>query len=64
MNGPQSGLRLPALVAALNGEVTRLIGKKPSEAVKTKSVTQKPSGGSWSPKLALSSKRSLQCGEG
>ena len=35
--------RLPAVIAALNGEVTRLTGKKPSEAIKTKSVSQKPS---------------------
>jgi hypothetical protein len=35
--------RLPAVVAALNGEVTRLTGKKPSDAIKAKSVTQKPS---------------------
>jgi len=35
--------RLPAVVAALNEEVTRLTGKKPSEAVKTRSVAQKPS---------------------
>ena len=35
--------RLPAVVSALNGEVTRLTGKKPSEAIKAKTVTQKPS---------------------
>jgi len=35
--------RLPAVVAALNGEVTRLKGKKPSEAIKARSVAQKPS---------------------
>ena len=35
--------RLPAVVAALNGEVTRLTGKRPSEAIKSKTVTQKPS---------------------
>jgi hypothetical protein len=35
--------RLPVVIAALNGEVTRLTGKKPSDAIKTKSVTQKPS---------------------
>ena len=34
---------LPDVVAALNDEVTRLIGKKPSEAIKTRSVAQKPS---------------------
>jgi len=35
--------RLHAVVAALNGEVTRLTGKKPSEAIKARSVAQKPS---------------------
>ena len=35
--------RLPAVVAALNGEVTRLTGKRPSEAIKAKMVAQKPS---------------------
>ena len=35
--------RLPAVVAALNREVTRLTGKRPSEAIKAKSVAQKPS---------------------
>ena len=38
--------RLPSVVAALNGEVTRLTGKKPSDAIKAKSLrcgTQKPS---------------------
>ncbi|MCG8052642.1 MAG: DDE-type integrase/transposase/recombinase, partial [Candidatus Thiodiazotropha endolucinida] len=35
--------RLPAVVTALNGEVTRLTGKKPSEAIRARSVTQKPS---------------------
>ena len=35
--------RLPAVVAALNGEVTRLTGKKPSGAIKARSVAQKPS---------------------
>ena len=38
--------RLPAVVAALNGEVTRLTGKKPSNAIKAKTLrrgTQKPS---------------------
>ena len=29
--------------AALNGEVTRLTGKKPSEAIKARSVARKPS---------------------
>ena len=35
--------RLPTVVAALNGEVIRLTGKKPSDAIKAKTVAQKPS---------------------
>ena len=35
--------RLPTVVAALNGEVTRLTGKKPKDTIKAKSVAQKPS---------------------
>ncbi|MEW8525348.1 MAG: DDE-type integrase/transposase/recombinase [Candidatus Thiodiazotropha endolucinida] len=35
--------RLPDVVAALNGEVTRLTGKKPKDAIKAKTVAQKPS---------------------
>ena len=35
--------RLPAVVAALNNEPTRLIGKKPQDAIEAKSVAQKPS---------------------
>ena len=35
--------RLPEAVSALNNEVTRLIGKKPAEAIKEKSVYSKPS---------------------
>ena len=35
--------RLPSVVAALNREVTRLTGKKPSDAIKAKTLTQKPS---------------------
>ena len=35
--------RLPAVVSALNGEVTRLTGKRPSEAIKVKSVSGEPS---------------------
>ena len=35
--------RLPAVVSALNNEVTRLIGKKPAEAIKEKVVFAKPS---------------------
>ena len=35
--------RLPAVVSALNNEVTSLIGKKPTEAIKEKAVYSKPS---------------------
>ena len=35
--------RLPEVVSALNNEVTSLIGKKPSVALKEKSVASKPS---------------------
>ena len=35
--------RLPAIVSALNNEVTRLIGKKPAQAIEEKSVSSKPS---------------------
>ena len=35
--------RLPSVVAALNGEVTRLTDKKPSDAIKATTLTQKPS---------------------
>jgi hypothetical protein len=35
--------RLPAVVAAINSEVTRLTGKRPVDAIKAKSVEQKPS---------------------
>ena len=35
--------RLPEVVSALNNEVTRLIGKKPAEAIKEKSIYSKPS---------------------
>lgn len=35
--------RLPAVIAALNSEVTRLTGKKPKDAIKAKKVAQKPS---------------------
>ena len=34
--------RLPTVVAALNGEVTRLIGKRPSEAIRRKAVSARP----------------------
>ena len=35
--------RLPEVVSALNNEVTRLIGKKPAQAIKKESVSSKPS---------------------
>ena len=35
--------RLSSVAAALNGEVTRLTGKNPSDAIKAKALTQKPS---------------------
>lgn len=35
-------IRPPALVSALNGEVTRLPGKKPAEAIKKEAVAAKP----------------------
>ena len=35
--------QLPSVVAALNEEVTRLTGKKPSDAIKAKILTQKSS---------------------
>ena len=35
--------RLPSVVAALNGEETRITDKKPSDAIKAKTLTQKPS---------------------
>ena len=34
--------RLPAVVSAINNEVTRLIGKKPVKAIKEKAVESKP----------------------
>ena len=34
---------LPAVITALNNEVTHLTGKKPSDAIKVKQVAQKPS---------------------
>jgi len=34
---------LPAVISALNKEVTRLTGKKPVEAIKKKTVSAKPS---------------------
>ena len=35
--------RLPAVISALNKEVTRLTGKKPVEAIKKKTVSANPS---------------------
>ena len=35
--------RLPAVVSALNNEVTRLTGKKPAKAIKENTVSAKPS---------------------
>ena len=35
--------RLPAVIATLNGEVTRLTGKRPRDAIKQKQVPQNPS---------------------
>ena len=35
--------RLPAVFSPLNNEVARLIGKKPAQAIKEKSVLSKPS---------------------
>ena len=35
--------RLPAVFRDLNGEVTRLTGKKPQDAIKAKKVAHKPS---------------------
>ena len=35
--------RLPEVVSALNNEVTRLTGKKPTQAIKEKAVSSKPS---------------------
>ena len=34
--------RLPAVVSALNNEVTRLTGKKPAQAIKEKAASSKP----------------------
>ena len=34
--------RLPEVVSALNNEVTRLIGKKPADAIREKAVSSKP----------------------
>ncbi len=53
------GCRLPAVVAALNGEVTRLIGKRPSEAIRRKRLVpaRQPLPGD---QLGLKSRSSLQ----
>ena len=37
------GEAVASVVTALNGGVTRLTGKKPSDAIKAKMLTQKPS---------------------
>ena len=52
---------LPAVVAALNGEVTRLIGKRPSEAIRRKRLVpaQQPLLGD-SASAGLKSRSSLQ----
>ena len=42
VRGPQSVKRMPAVVAALNGEVTRLTGKKPRDAIRAGRFAQKP----------------------
>ena len=47
MNLPPGGStawvkRLPAVILALNNEVTRLTGKKPAQAIKEKAVSAKP----------------------
>ena len=47
MNMPSGGSttwvkRLPEVVSALNNEVTRLIGKKPADAIREKAVASKP----------------------
>ena len=49
--------RLPAVVSALNNEVTRLIGKKPAEAIKEKIVFAKPS----TPYLRPVGKKTKKC---
>ena len=48
--------RLPAVVSALNNEVTRLIGKRPAQAIKEKSVYSKP-GTPHSKPLGLNGKK-------
>ena len=56
--------RLPSVVATLNGEVTRITGKKPFDAIKAKTLTQKRSS-VWTPswhqraKSPLGGRRSL-----
>ena len=48
--------RLPAIVSALNDEVTRLISKKPAQAIKEKSVYSKPAT-SYSRPVGLNEKK-------
>ena len=43
VDDPQWVRRLPAVVSALNGEVTRLTGKRTFEAIRAKSVSGEPS---------------------
>ena len=50
--------RLPKVVSALNNEVTRLIGKKPAEAMKEKSVSSKPAT-PYSRPVGLNEKKAL-----
>lgn len=50
--------RLPAFVAALNGEVTRLTSKKPSDAIKAK-IDKMPSSTLLAVMLAFASRSSL-----
>ena len=35
--------RLPEVVSAINNEVTRLLGKKPADAIREKAISSKPS---------------------
>ena len=48
--------RLPSVVATLNGEVTRLTGKKPSDAIKA-NMAQKPSSVVPDPPVGLKEQR-------
>ncbi|KAK3743380.1 hypothetical protein QZH41_002126 [Actinostola sp. cb2023] len=49
--------RLPAVVAALNSEVTRLIANKPSDAIELERVTQKPASSKRGRPVGLSGQR-------